>query len=1116
MRCTKCGTESISGRKFCPECGSPLSRRCAKCGAQNSPTAKFCEDCGAPLQTPAVGSTKTSNDAPIRVADPSNPENLEGERKTVTALFADIKGSMELMEDLDPEEARAIVDPALKLMIEAVHRYGGYIVQSTGDGIFALFGAPVAHEDHPQRALYAALQLQEQLGRYSNRLRSQRRLPLQARVGLNTGDVVVRSLETGEGHTEYTPIGHSTSLAARIQSLAPVGSIATTATTRKLCEGYFTFKSLGPTVVKGVSEPIEVFEVTGLGSLRTRFQRAAVRGLTKFVGRQREMEALKHAAEQARAGHGQIVAVMADPGVGKSRLFYEFKATAQSGWMVLEAFSVSHSKASSYLPVLEMLSAFFEISRDDDERKRRERILGKVLGLDRTLEDTLPYLYSLHGIAGAGDSLAQMDLQIRRRRTLEAIKRIMLRESINQPLMVIFEDLHWIDFETQALLNLLVDAIANARILLLVNYRPEYRHEWGSRTHYTQLRLDPLARESAEEMLAALLGDEKDLTALKRLIIERTEGTPFFMEEMVQALFEEEVLQRNGTVTVTGPMSAVKVPATVQAVLASRIDRLPATDKELLQTLAVLGREFALKLVQRVARKSSGELEQMLSQLQLGEFIYEQPAVGEVEYGFKHALTQQVAYNSLLGERRRAIHEQTANAIEALFSERLEDHYSELAYHFLRSADAAKAIRYAHLAADQAVNRAAYSESSSLIEAALRLLDRLSEGTERLRAEFALRRIENTVAFALLGGGSQERERAVRRMCELGERIGEKGPLLLGLTELCHLHFVRGEASEGLELATRCLRLAEETHDPESLAVAAHCMAELAHSCGNLQQAVSQHQDALRYGSRANVNVLQFGLLFNTAVALELARDLHLLGRIGEALTVAEQGLRYARDSKHLFSLGFALSVPDVRYYRREPEVALAHADEAIALSEENGFAYWRTWARFSHGWALAELGQLAQGVVEMEAAVADLHRIGGSPDLRYAIALLADGYARMRRTQKALAMLNEALACIESTGEKLDQAEMLRLKGEVLLMGDRSATAAAEKCFREALEVARAQEAKWWELRASVSLARLLRDTNRRDEARAMLAESYGWFTEGFDTPDLKDAKALLDELAT
>jgi class 3 adenylate cyclase len=390
-RCSKCGNENREGRKFCVQCGQALKLACPSCGASSEPGERFCGDCGAALvasaqPTAAQSPTAPSNASDIRIAPEQADVSLDGERKTVTALFADIKGSMDLMEDLDPEDARTIVDPALRLMMDAVHHYGGYVVQSTGDGIFALFGAPVAHEDHPQRALYAALRLQEQLKRYSDALRGKGRLPLQARVGLNTGEVVVRSLKTGETHTEYIPIGHSTGLAARMQTLAPVGSIAATDATRKLGEGYFIFKSLGPTVVKGVSEPVKVYEVTGLGPLRTRLQRSTVRGLTKFVGREREMEALKHAAELSKTGHGQVVAAIAEPGVGKSRLFYEFKAISQSGWMLLEAFSVSHGKASAYLPVIDLLYSYFDIKSEDDERKRREKVNGRVLTLDRALE----------------------------------------------------------------------------------------------------------------------------------------------------------------------------------------------------------------------------------------------------------------------------------------------------------------------------------------------------------------------------------------------------------------------------------------------------------------------------------------------------------------------------------------------------------------------------------------------------------------------------------------------------------------------------------------------------------------------------------------------------------
>jgi class 3 adenylate cyclase len=402
MRCPTCEFENPAGMKFCGKCRTGLGLTCPACAFENPPGFDFCGQCATALRA-ETGIAKCKDSATklvaaVQVVAEGASPTLEGERKTVTALFADIKGSMELMEDLDPEEARSIIDPALKLMIDAVRRYDGYVVQSTGDGIFALFGAPVAHEDHPQRALYAALRLQEELKRYSDRMRLEGKLPLQARVGVNTGEVVVRSIETGDANTEYTPIGHTANLASRMQVLAPIGSIAATDQVRKLCEGYFVFNGLGPTKVKGVSEPVNVYEVTGLGPLRTRLQRAAGRGLTKFVGREREMEALRHAAERAKSGQGQIAAAVAEPGVGKSRLFLEFKATSRSGWMVLETLSVSHGKASALLPVIALLRNYFDIAATDDERKRREKVAGRIAILDRSLEDTLPYLFSLLGI----------------------------------------------------------------------------------------------------------------------------------------------------------------------------------------------------------------------------------------------------------------------------------------------------------------------------------------------------------------------------------------------------------------------------------------------------------------------------------------------------------------------------------------------------------------------------------------------------------------------------------------------------------------------------------------------------------------------------------------------
>jgi tetratricopeptide (TPR) repeat protein len=698
--------------------------------------------------------------------------------------------------------------------------------------------------------------------------------------------------------------------------------------------------------------------------------------------------------------------------------------------------------------------------------------------------------------------------------------------------------------ETQALLNLLVDAIANARILLLVNYRPEYHHEWGNRMYYNQLRLDPLGREKAEAMLDAFLtklpaassgplarsvagedkrGDEPrggegaDLTALKRLIIERTEGNPFFMEETVQALFDDGALVRNGQVKLTKPLGDLKIPLTVQAMLSARIDRLPPAEKELLQTLAVVGKELPLELIKGVTGKREEQLEPMLTNLQLGEFIYEQPTIAGLEYTFKHALTQEVAYNSLLTQRRRMIHEQIARSMEELYSGYLEDHYSELAHHHLRGNDPAKAVHYAQLAAEQAVLRGIYADAIGLVRAALKLLEKMPENNERIRAELGLRSIESTVARVSQGLGSHENERVIRRMCELGERIGEKEQILRGLLAVSGLHFMRGESVRGLQVAKLCVNLAESVQDARLLADAHWRAGVLAQHCGKLREAVTHIEDAIHYSKRASSSVSTQGLSFSV-FPTGLVMTLQLLGQVGKAIEKMEEGLRHARQSGRLYDLGFVLTVPGgiVHRYRREPEILRLYAKEAIALCEENGFVEWLSLGRFCLGWALAELGQLEQGIRQMEAGITGSRTIGGHPMQQYAIALLAQAYAETSRTDEALTMLNEALAHIERTGEKVYHAEMLRLKGETLLMHDHGAREQAEDCFRDALEVASMQEARWWELRTTVSLARLLRDTGRRNEAHSMLADIYNWFTEGFDTADLKDAKALLDELAS
>src|SRR6266704_2119889 len=582
MQCPRCQAENRAGRRFCAECGAPLALPCSSCGFSNEPEEKFCGGCGTPLTT-----APRPPEPPVRAPQSYTPgylaekiltakSALEGERKQVTVLFADLKGSMELLADRDPEEARQLLDPVLERLMAAVHRYEGTVNQVMGDGIMALFGAPVAHEDHAVRACYAALHMQEAIGRYAEELRRQQGLDVQIRVGLNSGEVVVRAIGS-DLRMDYTAVGQTTHLAARMEQLARPGTTLLTADTLRLVEGYVEVTPLGPVPVKGLPEPVEVYELLRAGPVRSRLQAAVARGLTRFVGREAELEHLRQALARTGAGQGQVVAGVGEAGVGKSRLLYEFTRSHHThDWLLLASNSVSYGKATAYLPVLDLLKGYFQIEPQDDARRLREKVTGKLLTLDRALEPTLQALLALLEVPVEDPQWQAFDPPQRRQRTLEAVKRLLLRESQEQPLCLVFEDLHWIDAETQALLDSLVESLPTARLLLLVNYRPEYQHGWGSKTYYTQVRLDPLPPESAEVLLQAVLGDDAGLQPLTQRLIVQTQGNPFFLEESVRTLVETQVLVgERGAYRLAQALPAIQVPATVQAVLAARIDRLP-------------------------------------------------------------------------------------------------------------------------------------------------------------------------------------------------------------------------------------------------------------------------------------------------------------------------------------------------------------------------------------------------------------------------------------------------------------------------------------------------------------------------------------------------------------
>ncbi len=1047
----------------------------------------------------------------------------DGERKTITALFADIKGSMDLLEDLDPEDARHLIDPALKLMMQAVHRYEGYVAQSLGDGIFALFGAPIAHEDHAQRALYAALRMQAEMRRYADRIRLEGGVPLQIRVGLNTGEVVVRSIRTDDLHTDYVPIGHATSLAARLQNLANPGSIVVSEPTFRLTEGFFAFHALGAAQIKGVSEPVPVYEVVGVGPLRTRLQVAASRGLMRFVGRQRELELMQQAWEQAKRGQGQIVAAVGEPGVGKSRLCYEFKLRAQRDGLVLETFSVSHGKAYPYLPLIELLKTYFQLTPQDDDRRRREQVTGKVLTLDRHLEDTLPYVSALVGVAEATATLAQLDPQLRRRHTFEAITRLLLRESLNQPVLLLVEDLHWLDSETHAWLQFFSERVATARLLLLVNYRPEFQHPWGSKTYYSQLRLDPLGPAEAHELLTVLLGDSAALQPLKPFILAKTAGNPFFMEEIVQTLVDQGVLRRDpaGGMQLVSPvtsstLAALQLPPTVQGVLAARIDRLPAEEKALLQTLAVLGKEFSWRLLTQVTDQSEAELQRLLAHLQSEEFIYEQPAFPEPDYTFKHALTQEVAYNAVLLERRRAVHERASQAIERLFAERLPEHYSALAHHYSRSSNTPKAIDYLHRAGQQAVERSAYAEAVSHLTTALDLLTTLPETRERSQQELVVQMSLGPALRATKGGSAPEVERLNTRARELCEQVGEPPQLFRVLWGFWLMYNARGDYQTMRALGEQLLSLAQRLEDPDLLLEAHHALWTSLFSGGELAAARMHQEQGLRlYDPQRHRThaALYSGHDPGVCCRCHAAPTLWLLGYPAQAVASSQAALALAQQLAHPLSLANALYWAAVLHHlRREASPTQARAEAAMTLATDLEYLQQMAQATPLQGWALAASGHGEEGITQIRLAVYGATR--GTRDRPYQLALLAEACAQAGQTAAGLDAVTEALATVAKSAVRWWEAELHRLRGELLVQHAVAPPEEAEACFQQALTIARRQQAKSLELRAAMSLSRLWQRQDKNGAARELLAPIYGWFTEGFDTADLQEAKALLAEL--
>jgi class 3 adenylate cyclase len=1091
VQCPQCQHENPPQAKFCLECGSRLALRCAQCGTELPANAKFCLECGQP----AGG--RAAIPAPLPTPDTYTPKHLaeriltsrtalEGERKQVTVLFADLKGSMELLADRDPEEARAILDPVLERMMEAVHHYEGTVNQVMGDGIMALFGAPLAHEDHAVRACYAALRMQEAVKQYAEEIRRIEGATVQIRVGLNSGEVVVRSIGS-DLRMDYTAVGQTTHLAARMEQLATPGSILLAPDTLQLAEGYVQVTGLGPMSVKGLPAAVDVYELLGASTARSRLQAAAARGLTKFVGRDAELETLRRTLEQAAAGHGQIVALVGEPGVGKSRLVWEFSHSHRTqDWLVLESGSVSYGKATSYLPIIDLLKQYCAIEGRDDARRIRQKVLGKVLDLDTALQPAIPAFLSLLDVPVDDAAWQALDPLQRRQRTLDALKRLVLRESQEQPLLLVFEDLHWIDAETQALLDSLVDSLPTTRILLLVNYRPEYEHSWHRKTYYQQLRLDPLPPDSAEELLRALLGEVAELQSLKRALIERTEGNPFFVEESVRTLVESGLLVgERGAYRLTRPFESTQVPATVQAVLAARIDRLAADDKRLLQAAAVIGKDVPYRLLQAIADLPEERLRQGLSRLHTAEFLYETSLFPDLEYTFKHALTHEVTYQGLLHERQRSLHARITEAIEQLSTERVAEQAERLAHHALRGELWEKAVAYLRQAGLRAMARAANREAVAHLEQALGALRRLPETRETTELTIDIH-LDLRNAFVPLDDWARMADH-LHEAEGLARTLGDQHRLARIATFMVIQRLYTGDYDEAVRFGQEALTIARTLGDRSIEVVATSFLGRTHGAKGEFRDAVNFLERNVALGGDLRYERFGAPAIQSALSGAHLAGALCQLGRFDEAIGHAEAAVQIAEAADHPFTLHFALFNLGLAHLHRGD---LARATRVL----ERDLDLCRTWqivagppfVAATLGAAYALAGRAAEALPLVAGAVAEFR--SRQHHSWPALILLCAGMTCLSagRMDEAASHAREALALTRRLRARGSEADALRLAGDVASTGGAED---AEGYYREALALAGGLGMSPLVAHCHLGLGTLYGKVGRHEPAQAELA---------------------------
>ena len=1014
--------------------------RCPACGRENRADAAFCDGCGRRLGAPAApADLRTYTPAHLAEKILVSRSALEGERKQVTVLFADVKGSMEIAEQVDPEEWHHILDRFFQILADGVHRFEGTVNQFTGDGIMALFGAPIAHEDHARRACFAALYLGDALRRYARQVRREHGINFSVRMGLNSGEVVVGRIGD-DLRMDYTAQGHTVGLAQRMEQLAEPGTVYLTEHTARLVQGFFRLEDLGTFRLKGVQEPVRVHELADVGPLRTPLEVAEARGFSRFVGRDDETASLDAALARALEGHGQVVGVVGEPGVGKSRLCFEFVRRCQArGVAVYEAHALPHGRMIPFLPVLELLRSYFGVTPEQSDQSAREKIAGRLLLLDPAFEASLPLVFEFLGVPDPEHPAPRMDAATRQRQLLDAVRRLGRGRSRREPAVILIEDLHWIDGGSEAFIQAMVETLPETRTLLLVNFRPEYQAPWMQSGFYHQLLLQPLSPAAVAELLRELLGNDPSLDGLPERICARTGGNPFFLEEVVHALEESGgLVGTKGAYRLLRPIDEVAIPATVQAVLAARIDRLGEREKLVLQTAAVIGRKFAEPILARVVDLPADALADALRVLVAAELLYERALFPEAQYAFKHPLTQEVAYQSQLMDRRTRTHAAVARAITALYPEKVDERAALLAHHWEGAGEPLEAAQWSRRAAQWAgLNDP--SEALRHWRNVRALVARLPETEET--ADLALAACTQMLNLSWRLGLS---EAEAASLFAEGKRLTERRADARGLAMLVNrygtVRRMAGALDEALALCQEAERLGAQIGDGKLRLVLRPSLVAATSEVGRLAEATGLAEDALAR-ARGDPSFAAGPFGYNPYIWLLAFHGTILtsMGRLAEAERDCDEAIRLAREHGEVDVLCWTHpAYVKAAQVTGDTAAAHRHALATVEVAERTGSHFARLRAYHAFGGASVLRGEWGEAVAALEAALA-IHRELRTLLLFEAstLARLAEAYLGRGDAARARRAAEEAVAVGRRRGTGVRTCEAHLALGRVLLRAE-------------------------------------------------------------------------------